>query len=81
MEYLVINPDQVGQTLRGIRKELGLTQAETGQRVGLPQKEISKVETGAGRTSVERLFLLLSALELEMVIRPRVADSSLEEAW
>lgn len=80
-EYLIVNPDQVGQTLRGVRRELGLTQAQAGQRVGLPQKEVSKMETGAGKTSVERLFLLLSALELELVVRPRDSISSTESAW
>lgn len=79
-EYLITNATQVGPTLRGIRQELGLTQAQVGQKLGLPQKEISKMERGAERTSVERLFLLLSALQVELVLRPR-GDADAEDGW
>lgn len=39
--------------------------------MGVPQKEISRLENGSGKTSVDRLFALMSALEIEMVLRPR----------
>lgn len=80
-EYLVTGAAQVGQVLRGMRRELGLSQAQVGQRVGLAQKEISKMETGSSRTSLERLFLFLSALQLEIVIRPREGESALKDEW
>ena len=78
-ETLATSADQLGQILKGIRKELDLTQEQIGQRMGIPQKEISKMENGMGRTSVERLFRLLSALEVELVIRPR--DIDLDGGW
>lgn len=78
--YLITSAEQVGFTLRGVRRELGLTQAQVGQRMGLHQKEISKMESATGKTSVERLFLFLSALQLEMVIRRR-DDSESEVEW
>ena len=80
-DSLVVNAEQLGQTLRGVRRELGWTQAEVGLRMGVPQKEISKMETGTGKTSVERLFLLLSALNLEFVIRPRDTDLDGNLEW
>jgi HTH-type transcriptional regulator/antitoxin HipB len=80
-EYLVTGANQIGHVLRGIRRELGLSQAEVGQRVGLPQKEISKMETGSSRISLERLFLFLSALQLEIVIRHREPVPDLKDEW
>ena len=81
LEKLAISSHQLGQILRGFRKEIGLTQEQIGQRAGFPQKEISKMETGLGKTSVDRLFALLSALELELVIRPRNTETQIEGEW
>ena len=78
-ENLATSAEQLGQILKGVRKELGLTQEQVGRRLALPQKEVSKMENGMGRTTVERLFRLLSALELELVVRPRQVE--LEEGW
>lgn len=78
-EILATDADQLGQVLKGVRKNLGLTQEKVGQKVGIHQKEISKMENGMSRTSVERLYRLLSALELELVIRPR--NIPLEGDW
>jgi HTH-type transcriptional regulator/antitoxin HipB len=80
-EYLVTGAGQVGPVLRGVRRELGLSQAQVGQRVGLPQKEISKMETGSARVSLERLFLFLSALQLEIVIRHRESGPDPKDEW
>lgn len=78
-ESLAINANQLGQILKGARKELGLTQEQVGQKIGFHQKEISKMENGMERTKVDRLFRLLSALELEIVVRPR--DTTIEGGW
>ena len=80
-EYLVTHADKIGQILRGVRRDLGLTQEQVGLRAGLPQKEVSKMETSGERTNVERLFRFLSALELEIVIRPRGAKAHLRDEW
>ena len=80
LSFLVTNADQMGQVLRGVRREMGLTQAQLGYRAGVPQKEVSKMETGAGRISVDRLFRFLSALELEIEIRSR-KSSEAEVEW
>jgi HTH-type transcriptional regulator / antitoxin HipB len=78
-EILATSADQLGQILKGVRKDMGLTQEQLGLKVGLHQKEISKMENGMSRTSVDRLFRLLSALEFELVVRPR--DSDLQGGW
>ena len=78
-DILATSADQLGQILKGVRKDLGLTQEQLGQKVGFHQKEISKMENGMGRTTVDRLFRLLSGLEFELVVRPRNAE--LEGGW
>ena len=39
--------------------------------MGLPQKVISKLEINPANTSLARVFKLLAALDLELVVRPR----------
>jgi transcriptional regulator with XRE-family HTH domain len=72
VEYSVKTPQQLGQVLQGLRKQKGITQKAAGSRVGLLQSAVSEFETAPGRSSVERLFTLLSALELDVFIRDRV---------
>ena len=76
MEYTVTTPSQLGQVLQGCRKQRGLTQRELGARVGLLQKAVSMLETDPSHTSVERLFKLLSALELQIVLRDKRHEST-----
>lgn len=78
-EILATSAEQLGQILKGVRKDLGLTQEQLGRKVGFHQKEISKMENGMSRTTVDRLFRLLSALQFELVVRPR--DTELDEGW
>jgi HTH-type transcriptional regulator/antitoxin HipB len=70
-DYTIRTPQQLGAVLQGYRKTQQLTQAQVGARVGLPQKEISKLELNATNTSLARVFKLLAALDLELVVRAR----------
>ena len=65
--------------LQGCRKTHELTQAQVGARVGLPQKEISKLEMNPANTSLARVFKVLAALELEIVVRERGAADNPSE--
>ena len=69
--YPVKTPQQLGAVLQGCRKTHQLTQAQVGERIGLAQKEISKLEMNPATTSLARVFKVLSALELEFVVRER----------
>lgn len=71
MDYLIKTPDQLGSVLKGFRRDRDLTQAQVGGLVGLPQNAISEIEADPGRTSVSRVFKLLAALDLDLVVRPR----------
>ncbi len=78
MEHTITTLAQLGHVLKGCRRQRGLTQRELGAKVGLLQKAVSALESDPSRASVERLFRLLSALELELVLRdkrPRISPA------
>lgn len=74
MDYVARTPKQLGPILRSIRAERGLTQKEAGAKVGLKQSTVSAIESDSARTSVDTLYKLLSALELELVVRDKPRD-------
>lgn len=70
-DYVIRTPQQLGPILRGYRKTRTLTQAQVGEAIGLPQSEISKLELDPSSASLGRVFKLLAALDLDLVVRPR----------
>ena len=78
-EYSIKTPQQLGAVLQGCRKNHQLTQAQVGERVGLLQKEISKLEMNPASASLARVFKLLAALDLEIVVRERGAAGNASE--
>jgi len=75
MEYTIHTPQQLALALRSQRKARRLTQKTAGAAVGLLPKTVSALESSPERSSVESLFKLLSALELELVLRPKSSDT------
>ncbi len=71
MEYTVHTPQQLGLVLQGQRKSKRMTQKAAGAAVGLLPKTVSALESSPQRAKVDSLFKLLSALELELVLRPK----------
>jgi HTH-type transcriptional regulator / antitoxin HipB len=74
VDYVARTPAQLGPILRSIRAERGLTQQDTGAKVGLKQSTVSALESDSARSSVETLYKLLSALGLELVVRYKPSD-------
>lgn len=83
MDYTVHTPHQLAQALRSQRNSKRLTQKTAGAAVGLLPKTISGLESSPQRCTVESLFKLLSALELELVLRPKrsKADTAIDPEW
>ena len=79
MDFTAHTPKQLGQVLRGQRNSQKLTQKQTAQFVGLLPKTISKLELTAETATIESLFKLLSALQLELVVRSRTQTSPTRE--
>lgn len=69
---------QVGEDLRNARRAKGLTQRELGQRVGVPQSHISKIEQGGVDLQFSSLTELARALDLELKLVPRQALPAVE---
>ena len=81
MEFPTRTPSPLGAVLRGQRKKRKLTQADAGANVGLRQNAVSTIEADPGRSSVGRLFKLLSALDLELVVRDKGQRKGAGEGW
>jgi len=76
MENTVYTPEQLGSVLKGFRKSKKLSQTQAGSRVGLLQKTVSSLEKETSKSSIESLFKFISALELELVIRPKYQEDN-----
>jgi HTH-type transcriptional regulator/antitoxin HipB len=71
-EQVIRAPAQLGMLLRGARREQGMNKQELALKAGgINQARLSQLELQPGRLTVERLLLLLAALNLEVVVRPR----------
>lgn len=70
-EYTPRTPQQLGAILRGRRRQIRLTQQAMGESVGVLQGAISQIESDPSTTGFGRIFQILSALDLELVVRPR----------
>ncbi|MEY3964021.1 MAG: hypothetical protein RLZZ106_1276 [Cyanobacteriota bacterium] len=71
-EQVIHAPAQLGMLLRGARREQGMNKQELALKAGgISQARLSQLELQPGRLTVERLLLLLAALNLELVVRPR----------
>jgi transcriptional regulator with XRE-family HTH domain len=68
----------IAASIRQARKDKGLTQRELGQRVGLPQSHISKIESGAVDLHVSSLAEIARALVLVVKLVPRKALPAVE---
>lgn len=66
MPFIITNPQQLGPTLKGLRKQKGLTQVRMAELSGLGQKTISLLETEPWRCSVDSLLRYLSAVDAAM---------------
>ena len=71
MEQIVRTAKQVGTAIRRVRRAKSLTQSGVGRKTRMRQGTISRLETGEADTQLRTLFEVLSALDLEIVIRPR----------
>ena len=78
-ERVIRTPEQLGSLLRGTRRQRNLSQQELGVKAsGTSQARVSQLELQPGRCTVDRLLLILAALDLELVVRPR--ETSVEPA-
>ena len=77
--YPIKTPQQLGAVLQGFRKQRGLTQAQVARTSGLLQSAVSELELDSTTASLNRIFKLLAALDLELVVRSRGASPKVSE--
>ena len=83
MDQIARTPQQIGAAVRRRRKQMALSQDALGERIRLRQATISKLEAGEPGVRLRTLLDALSALGLELVIRPRstVSPRDIEEIF
>ncbi len=76
--YPVDTPQQLRTILRSLRQASGLTQAQLGQRLGVTQKRIARIEAAPEVTSYDQIARMVTAMGYRLVIeeppRRRVAE-------
>ncbi|MBK9609181.1 MAG: helix-turn-helix transcriptional regulator [Betaproteobacteria bacterium] len=71
MDYVIQVPSQLSSHIRALRKAKGLSQAGLGDRMGLSQARIARIESGPLSISVEQFLQVLSALGVRMTLEPQ----------
>jgi HTH-type transcriptional regulator / antitoxin HipB len=70
-EQIARTEKQLGAILRRARKKAGRTQGAVGEQIHLRQGTLSRLEAGEPAVQLHTLMETLSALNLELVVRPR----------
>ncbi len=68
MNYGIATPSEARAVLRALRDGRKLTQAQVGQRLGLSQKRIARIESSPQRIKVDQLAKLIAVLGGRLVI-------------
>lgn len=71
MDPVATTPRALGQAIRSLRRQQGMTQAELAEACVLRQATVSAAENGAAGTRLGTLFRLFAALGQEVVLRDR----------
>jgi HTH-type transcriptional regulator/antitoxin HipB len=61
-------PDQLAVHIKSLRKLLGLTQAQLGERLGVKQARVADIERNPGSVSVDQLLQVLHALDARLLL-------------
>lgn len=82
--YSVDTPQQLRTILRSLRQASGLTQAQLGQRIGVTQKRIARIEAAPEVTAFDQIARMVTAMGYRLVIeeppRHRAAEPG-PETW
>jgi len=62
--YRIQQVELVGRKLRQLRKQCKLTQTELATRIGIQQSDLSRMEKGEYRVSLDTLFRVLGELRM-----------------
>ncbi|WP_192254236.1 helix-turn-helix domain-containing protein [Mesorhizobium silamurunense] len=77
-DQIARNEKQLGAILRRARRQAALTQETLGSQIHLRQATVSRLEAGEPAVQLSTLMAVLSALGLELMVRPRSKGSAAE---
>jgi len=68
--------DLIGSAIKQARKDQHMTQEELGKLVGVQKAQISKLEKGAGNSTVDTLMRVFSALKATVKLQVELPNAS-----
>lgn len=71
MDYIVRTEKQLALAVKDARKRKNMTQEDVAGLAGSLQKTVSNFESNTSAASISTLYKLLSALDLELVVRDK----------
>jgi HTH-type transcriptional regulator/antitoxin HipB len=71
MEYKIAIAQQLSSLLKNMRKQSGLTQRALGEKIGISQRVVAKIEADPEKVRFERILQILSELDADLIIRER----------
>lgn len=77
MNYSIKTLSQLHLILKGFRKERGLTQAAMAEKLGITQQSYAYFEANPATTTLERLFMVLRILGVEISLNQAVSVTSM----
>ena len=81
VEQVIRAPAQLGGVLKSVRRQQDLSQQQLALKAGgISQARLSQLELQPGRLTLDRLLLILAALDLELVVRHR-ANNNDQAEW
>lgn len=74
MKSQIKTSGQLGPVLKRLRMDRGWSQAELGDKIGLSQTRISKIESSPEQVTLDKLLTVLMALDASLSIEPRTSN-------
>jgi len=80
MNYPIKTLNQLPLILKGFRKERGLTQAVMAEKLGITQQSYAYFEANPATATLERLFMVLRILGVEISLNQAVSVASMNRS-
>ena len=74
--YFVDTPQQLRTILRSLRQSSGLTQEQLGQKLGVTQKRIARIEASPEVTGFDQIARMVTAMGYRLAIEKQVPQAT-----
>lgn len=66
IEKIRMNSREIGDQIRRLRRERGISQTELAEKLGISFQQIQKYENGKSKISVDRIFQIVEVLDIPL---------------